>query len=703
MTNFPEITPALGEALTKRGFETLTPVQEAVIDPSLTGRDLLVSAQTGSGKTVAFGIAIAPYILDDVTRFAANGGPLALVVAPTRELALQVARELSWLYGASGAKIATCVGGMDFRTEKRALDRGAHIVVGTPGRLCDHIRRQSFDPAVLGAVILDEADEMLDLGFRDDLEFILQTTPEERRTLMFSATVSRPIAQLAKKYQRDSVRVNTVQEQKQHRDIDYRALTIAPRERDHAIVNILRFYDARNTLVFCNTRANVNQLVSRLNNRGFSVVALSGELNQNARTHALQAMRDGRARVCVATDVAARGIDLPNLDLVIHADLPTNKETLLHRSGRTGRAGRKGVSILIVDTKSRGKAERVLRGGKITAEWASPPSADEVLRKDEERMLSDPILTEAVREDEQVLVDKILADFTPEQIATGYLRQVRAQRTAPEVLDGSNFADGEEPGFVPKNRPGRKERQLRKKRDSSPRKPDGDRTSFSNSVWVSLSVGRKHRAEPRWLIPLICNGGGITKQEIGAIKLQDEQTFVELNGDIADQFFSKLGPRRSLERNVRADRLKGVPEFDTKLYLDHNDTKDNRPFQKKRANAEEREDQNLDGNKREKSKSHDEDFRIKRKPRKKGSPVKAGASVRIDDLDAEYGGRKSKDKKKPGSKKTKPYSKSGGEGKFKKPKSKPSTSKKAKSKKPKAGSAKGRKTPKPGRAARKAR
>ena len=358
MTEFQGIVPALAQALSKRGYSELTPVQTAVLEPHVAGADMLVSAQTGSGKTVAFGLALAPTLMEGADRFERASAPLALAVAPTRELALQVKRELEWLYGETGAIIASCVGGMDMRTERRTLGKGAHIVVGTPGRLRDHITRKSLDTTQLKAVVLDEADEMLDLGFREDLEFILETTPVERQTLMFSATVPRMIANLAKKYQRDAVRVSTSEEKKQHIDIEYRALVVAHNEKENAIINILRFYEAKNALVFCNTRATVNHMTARLNNRGFAVVALSGELSQNERTHALQAMRDGRARVCVATDVAARGIDLPNLDLVIHADLPTNPEILLHRSGRTGRAGRKGVSALIVPKTGRAPARQ---------------------------------------------------------------------------------------------------------------------------------------------------------------------------------------------------------------------------------------------------------------------------------------------------------------------------------------------------------
>jgi ATP-dependent RNA helicase DeaD len=440
MTKHDGIVPALAQALEKHGYTELTAVQKAVLDSEIGEADALVSAQTGSGKTVAFGLALAPTLLGGEQRFSPASTPLALAIAPTRELALQVARELEWLYEFAGATIATCVGGMDMRTERRALDRGAHIVVGTPGRLRDHITRLSLDVAGLKAIVLDEADEMLDLGFREDLEFILDAAPAERRTLMFSATVPRAIATLAEGYQRDAVRVTTAGEEKQHHDIEYRALSVAPADRENAIINVLRYYEARNALVFCNTRAAVNHLTARFNNRNFSVVALSGELSQNERSHALQAMRDGRARVCIATDVAARGIDLPNLELVIHADLPSNPETLLHRSGRTGRAGRKGVSALIIPYSARRRTERLLHNAGITPEWANPPSADAVLQRDNERMLADPAFTQPVADSERAVVDTLLDAYSAEQVAVAFLRLSRAGRSAPEELGGTRAA-----------------------------------------------------------------------------------------------------------------------------------------------------------------------------------------------------------------------------------------------------------------------
>ncbi|WP_394690476.1 DEAD/DEAH box helicase [Hoeflea sp.] len=540
MTSRTDIHSAIDRALTKRGYDALTPVQESMLAPELHDADLLVSAQTGSGKTVAFGISLAPTLMGDEDRLPRAETPLALVIAPTRELALQVERELSWLYAEAGAQIATCVGGMNMMTERRTLQRGAHIVVGTPGRLRDHIDRGSLDLTSIRAVVLDEADEMLDLGFRDDLEFILDAAPDQRRTLMFSATVPSGIANLAKRYQTKAVRVTTAGEQKQHLDIEYRALSVAPKDRENAVINVLRYYDAKNAIVFCSTRATVNHLTARFSNRGFAVVALSGELSQNERSHALQALRDGRAKVCVATDVAARGLDLPDLELVIHADLPKSPETLLHRSGRTGRAGRKGVSAMIVPYNARRRTERLLSDARISAAWARPPSAEEILARDDERLLSDPHFEAGIGEDEAGMVKALIERHGADKVAVALMRMHRSGRSAPEELieDGPVSAPG---GTYPERTP----------REHVP---------LQNAVWFSLSIGRKQSAEPRWLLPMLCRAGHITKTEIGSIRILDLETHVEISGESAAKFEAAIGTSRKIEKNITVTKLEGVPQ-----------------------------------------------------------------------------------------------------------------------------------------------
>lgn len=518
---FPASHPSLDRALSERGYAEPTAVQAAVLEAE-AGRDLLVSAQTGSGKTVAFGLALAPTLLGDAERFADNAAPVALVIAPTRELALQVSKELEWLYANTGARIATCVGGMDPRAERRVLDRGAAIVVGTPGRLKDHIERDALDLSELKAVVLDEADEMLDMGFQEDLTFILDQAPAERRTLLFSATIARDIAELAKTYQRDAFRIDTVVKNASHGDIEYKAIRIAPHEVEHGVVNVLRYFESPGALVFANTRERVKHLTASLRERGFSVVGLSGELTQSLRSEALQALRDGHARVCVATDVAARGLDLPDLGLVIHAEIPVNKATLLHRSGRTGRAGKKGVSVLMVSHTRRRKVELMLQSASIKAEWSGAPSADAIRAKDHERMLTDPVLMAEADEESIAMGKELLARTSPEHVAAALIRMYREKLPPPEdVQDDERMKRAQESG-----------RNERGQRDG----PLVDFARGGDMTWFRVNIGREKNADPKWLLPLICRLGHVTKRDVGSIKIFDRETKFEITADAEAKF-----------------------------------------------------------------------------------------------------------------------------------------------------------------------
>jgi ATP-dependent RNA helicase DeaD len=535
---FSKLPPLLSEALSARGYAAPTPVQAAVLEAEAEGRDLVVSAQTGSGKTVAFGLAMAPQLLEATGVLPFIREPLALVIAPTRELALQVSRELEWLYAKVGGRIATCVGGMDASKERRALSQGAHIVVGTPGRLRDHLERGALDLKSLRVAVLDEADEMLDMGFREDLEEILDATPEGRRTLLFSATMPKPIVALAKRYQKDALRISTVGETRGHGDIAYQAVTLAPADIENAVVNLLRLHEAESALLFCATRENVRRLHSSLTERGFSVVALSGEHSQSERNHALQALRDGRARVLVATDVAARGIDLPNLTLVIHVELPRDAETLQHRSGRTGRAGKKGTAILLVPYPRRKRVEMVLRGARIEAEWLKPPTPEDIRKNDHERLLAALLEPVEMDEDDRELAQRLLEQKTPEEIAAALVRVHRARMPAPEEMVDGNNSDGQ------------------------PERPQGPRQGFEDTIWFRMNIGRHHNADPRWLLPLLCRRGHITRNDIGAIRIAANETMFEIPRAAAARFAQAV--KRSStdddgEGSVRIEAVEGKP------------------------------------------------------------------------------------------------------------------------------------------------
>ncbi|HUQ02349.1 MAG TPA: DEAD/DEAH box helicase [Kofleriaceae bacterium] len=612
---FPPAHPGLLSAIAARGYAEPTPVQAAVLEARATGHDLLVSAQTGSGKTVAFGLAIAPTLLGEATRYAApDGRPRALVIAPTRELALQVQRELTWLYAQTGARILSCVGGMDARREAWLLSQGTAIVVGTPGRLRDHLERKQLDLSGIAAVVLDEADEMLDLGFREELEALLDAMPAERRTLLFSATLPRSITMLAKKFQRDAVRVSTTNEDVPHGDIEYQAMVIHPRERELAVVNLLRATDA-GALIFCRTRDGVSHLANNLIERGFAVVAMSGELSQAERTRALQALRDGRARACVATDVAARGLDLPDLGLVVHADLPQDSQVLVHRSGRTGRAGKKGTAVVLVPTPARRMAERLFAGAGLRASWVQPPSADAIRAADQVRLTAEINSIEAeAGEDERAAAASLAAAHTPEHLALALVRAHRARLPAPEELTN---VDG------PRPRPSKHERDARATPDRGPRAHAGDRGPRDHGprdhgprdhvaraprperpepaeraerpdigarperverpdrtekhakqlrqledntgdvpVWFRIDVGRVRKADPKWLIPIICTRGDITKAEIGAIRVMAHETRFQIAARAADAFDVAVArPQKNHpDRTIRTARISRANE-----------------------------------------------------------------------------------------------------------------------------------------------
>jgi ATP-dependent RNA helicase DeaD len=372
-------------------------------------------------------------------------------------------------------------------------------------------------------IVLDEADEMLDMGFRDDLEEILDATPERRRTLLFSATIPHQIVSLAKRYQRDALRISTVGDDRGHGDISYQAMTVAPAETELAVVNLLRFHEAETAMLFCATRDNVRRLHAILQERGFAVVALSGEHSQSERNQALQALRDRRARVCVATDVASRGIDLPTLSLVVHVEIPRDAETLQHRSGRTGRAGKKGTAVLIVPYPRRKRVESMLHRAKINAAWIDPPTPEAIMRQDRERLLEALLQPVEFDEEDRELARRVLAERSPEDIASALVQAHRAKMPRPEKLI-ENTPEARKAAQKEKHRPG-----------------------FEDIVWFRMDIGRRQNADPRWILPILCRRGHITRNEIGAIRISDSETYFQVPRKAAEKFAAALDRTANIE------------------------------------------------------------------------------------------------------------------------------------------------------------
>lgn len=415
---FSAVSAPLARALVRRGFDSLTPIQEAVIAPALAGRDLRISSRTGSGKTVALGLVLGRLLSEPAEpgRTAGRARPRALLVAPTRELAAQIGRELTWLFAELKLSVCVVTGGTSVGGERRALSVNPAILVGTPGRLCDHLSHGALDLSGVEAIVLDEADQMLDLGFREPLEMLLAELPSERETHLVSATFPRVVEALAARYQKRAMLVQGSAPNEAHADIAYVAHLVHPAERYGALINVLLMAPSERTLVFVRTRVDATMVATRLAKDGFRAAALSGELAQTERTRTLEAFRAGTLTVLVCTDVASRGIDIPDVHRVIHGDLPDAPEPLTHRSGRTGRAGNKGTSVLLVPAQRKSFAEMLLRGARVRARFCPAPTASEVREAADERVVEE--LTAAAEQldpaPHSVLAARLLETLEPD-------------------------------------------------------------------------------------------------------------------------------------------------------------------------------------------------------------------------------------------------------------------------------------------------
>jgi ATP-dependent RNA helicase DeaD len=553
---FAALSPPLAAALEARGFSTLTPIQQAVLDPAHAGRDLRLFSQTGSGKTVAVGLVLAP----ELERVAAEralagpsaaGAPAVILIAPTRELAAQLARELTWLFQPIGASVCAVTGGASYAHELRALRRGPLVVVGTPGRLLDHLERGSVDPSQVSAAVLDEADQMLDLGFRDELEAILGKLPGGRRTHLVAATFSREVRALADRYQEDAVAVEGTTLGEANEDIVHVAHLVRPAERDAALINLLLLAPGERALVFVRTREGAAELADRLAEAGFAALSLSGELEQRERTRTLDAFRSGAVTTLVATDVAARGLDIPEVSRVIHADPPSDPDTFVHRSGRTGRAGRKGTSVVLVPPAAREHVLRLLRHARAKSTWAPAPTPDDVLREADARLRAELTAPpEGAPEPRlRALAEALLAELDPAALVTALL--ARARHTGPAApLPVTPLA----PPPPAQHRP-------RARDDAAPERPRArDAAGQPSFVPFRVTWGGQHGADPRRLLALVCRRGGIRSDQVGAIRVGDRASTVEVAAPAASDFARLARRPDARDPRIRIEPMPDAPD-----------------------------------------------------------------------------------------------------------------------------------------------
>jgi ATP-dependent RNA helicase DeaD len=609
------ILPApLRRALEARGFESFTPVQRAVLEAVGAGCDLRISSQTGSGKTVALGLAMAVDVLADAHVGKPGGaqpsggafavarptreqrGPVALVIVPTRELAAQVSEELTWLFAeVPGASVDVVTGGTSVPIERRRLARSPRILVGTPGRLLDHLNTNSLRLDTVRQLVLDEADQMLDMGFRDELEAILERTPTDRHTHLVSATFPEGIQRLAERYQRAARSVEGTRLGAVNADISHVAHLVRPDQRYDLLVNHLLLSGDERTLVFVNTRAETGELAARLTEDGFGAQPLSGELQQAQRTRTLAAFRAGTAPVLIATDVAARGLDVPDVALVIHTAVPIDAETYIHRSGRTGRAGQSGRSILMVAPSRERRASRMLAEAGIRLTWQPVPQAREVRQALDARsavalaarLEAAATEAEAPTATELQLARELLLGRQAEFVVAALLRgavpgpktpprsiadapvprtQQDPRRTGRDTRYGAPTRHGDHGRYGEPRGYGRDDSyaaaeaprgRFRNEPDEAPphsrdallrgedRRGEGARTEArprgAEFVRFRVNWGFRGGANPRRLLATLCRRGGVTNREIGSIDIGPAFSTFEVAGYAADAFFERAG------------------------------------------------------------------------------------------------------------------------------------------------------------------
>ena len=522
------LRPELLAALERKGFETPMPVQVSVLeDETLTDGDLIVQAKTGSGKTLAFALPLVN-IMDPSVR-----EPQVIVLSPTRELAQQTAREFAWIGAGCGVKVATLVGGLEMERQIRALRDGANVVVGTPGRVMDHIRRGTLKGDSITSVVLDEGDDMLDIGFRDELEAILQAMPHADRTWLFSATMPQEVLALARTYLNAPKKISLVSDITVHEDITQKAYIIPSRRRFEGLTNVLIWEAPSRALLFCGTRAETQEIADKLCDNGFKATPIHGDMSQRERNTALGALRGGRVDILVATDVAARGLDIDAVSHVIQFGLPQNLEEFVHRSGRTGRAGHEGSNMVLLTAREARQFKFMVRnaGSKMKLEWMPAPDAAEIEDKSRERF-EKTILEHALESDDyKPWAEEMLGRDDAVMLVSGLLAKAYGDQP-------SGYSIGADVALEMDRENGRRERASggRSFDRSGDRKERFQRSEMTGGVSVQFSEGKADGIEVGHLLGTLCRCIGIGREDVGNIKLRDSSSTVELSARAASLF-----------------------------------------------------------------------------------------------------------------------------------------------------------------------
>ncbi len=553
-TRSPFAALGLGETLVATlaalGYEEPTPIQRAAIPDLLSGRDLAGQAETGTGKTAAFALPILQRIADNPGEVV----PRALVLVPTRELAMQVS-EAVYRYGHDlGIRVTPIYGGQPIGRQFDVLRRGVHVVVATPGRAVDHINRGSLQLGTVEVVVLDEADEMLDMGFAEDLDAILKATPSERQTVLFSATLAPRVASMARRHLRDPVRVEVGTKTTSEKAplVSQRAYVVSRAHKPAALGRILDAEAPAAAIVFCRTRGEVDQLTETLNGRGYRAEALHGGLSQEQRDRVMGRLRAGSAELLIATDVAARGLDIDQLTHVVNYDVPAAAESYVHRIGRVGRAGREGVAITLAEPRERRLLANIesLTGQRVLVEKL-PTVAD--VRARQRLQLQAAVLIELADEDLErfaPILDALASDHDLRRVALAALKLAQDATISAEV-DEQEIPDlgsrPEKANFDRPKRPGIG--------GSAPvGKFAGRKTSGAPMVKIRVAAGRSSGVRPGDLVGAIANEAKLAGRDIGSIQVAEHYSLVEVPATSADQVIEALGRTTIKGRKASARR-----------------------------------------------------------------------------------------------------------------------------------------------------
>ena len=541
-------------AITEMGFEEASPIQAQAIPVVLEGRDMIGQAQTG--KTAAFGLPLLQKVDPKVKKLQ------AVVLLPTRELAIQVAEELRrFAKFMHGIKVLPVYGGQDIVRQIRALKDGTQIVVGTPGRVMDHMRRKTVKMDHVHTVVLDEADEMLNMGFLEDMETILSQLPEERQTLMFSATMPQAIADIAKKFQKDPVTVRVIKKELTVPKVTQYYYEVKPKNKVEVMCRLLDMYSPKLSIIFCNTKRQVDELVQALQGRGYFAEGLHGDLKQVQRDRVMESFRNGRTDILIATDVAARGIDVGNVEAVFNYDIPQDDEYYVHRIGRTGRAGREGKAFSLVVGKEVYKLRDIQRYCKTKIIPQAIPSlnditeikADKILDQVQD-ILNDADLTKIVNIIEKKLMED---DYTSLDLAAALLKMSMGD-------DNEDIIDNYMPArsLDDLDSYGRNSRGRDRGRNNSRRKGATDRAAVDyvlnggeeRMARLFINIGKSQRVTPGDILGAVAGESGIPGRLVGSIDMYDGYTFVDVPAEYAEDVLNAMSHARIKGKHIHVEK-----------------------------------------------------------------------------------------------------------------------------------------------------